>query len=129
MFPPKSFVFPEYHRSMSRPFRLTVFSRQRSEATILPSRITYGVPSATARSSASSRPGASADTTSVTSAKYRYDVACDRPNPPPAQAAGALPGTDLLAAPGQQPRDEQDQVPGHVKSDTIGDQRGVSRQA
>jgi len=26
MFPPKSFFFPEYHRSISRPFRLTVFS-------------------------------------------------------------------------------------------------------
>jgi hypothetical protein len=68
MFPPKSFVFPEYHKSISRPFRLTVFSWQRSAATILPSRITYGVPSATARSSASSRPGASAATTFVPSA-------------------------------------------------------------
>ncbi|HEX6522586.1 MAG TPA: hypothetical protein VF070_21645, partial [Streptosporangiaceae bacterium] len=29
----------------------------------------------------------------------------------------------------QQPRNEQDQFPGHVESDTIGDQRGVSRQA
>ncbi len=31
--------------------------------------------------------------------------------------------------PGQQPRNEQDKLPGNVKSDTIGDQRGVSRQA
>ncbi len=56
MFPPKSFFFffffPEYHRSISRPFRLMVFSWQRSLSTISPSRITYGVPSATARSSA-----------------------------------------------------------------------------
>ena len=49
--------------------------------------------------------------------------------PVAAQAAGVLPGADLPAAPGQQPRNEQDQVFGHVKSDTIGDQRGVSRQA
>src|ERR1700756_2511881 len=48
MFPPKSCFFPEYHESISRPFRLTDFSRQRSEATTLPSRITYGVPSLTA---------------------------------------------------------------------------------
>src|SRR5205085_4709333 len=46
-----------------------------------------------------------------------------------AQAASALPGPDLLAVPGQQPRDEQDEFPGHVESDTIGDQRGVSRHA
>ena len=45
------------------------------------------------------------------------------------QAAGALPGAGLHPAPGQQPRNEQDQFPGHVKSDTIGDQRGASRQA
>jgi len=44
------------------------------------------------------------------------------------QAAGVLPGADLLP-PGQQPRNEQDEFPGHVESDTIGDQRGVSRQA
>ena len=31
--------------------------------------------------------------------------------------------------PGQQLRNEQDKLPGHVESDTIGDQRGVSRQA
>ena len=68
MFPPKSFFFPEYHRSISRPFLLTVFSWHRSVETIFPSRITYGVPSFTARSSASSRPGASADTTFVPSA-------------------------------------------------------------
>jgi hypothetical protein len=49
--------------------------------------------------------------------------------PVTAQAAGALPGADLPAAPGQQPRDIQDKLSGHVKSDTIGDQRGVSRQA
>ena len=49
--------------------------------------------------------------------------------PVTAQAAGTLPGPGLLAVPGQQPRDEQDELPGHVKSDTIGDQRGVSRQA
>jgi hypothetical protein len=29
MFPPKSFFFPEYHRSISRPFRLTVFAWHR----------------------------------------------------------------------------------------------------
>jgi hypothetical protein len=68
MFPPKSFFFPEYHRSISRPFRDTVFWWQRSEETILPSRITYGVPSLTARSSASSRPGACAAITVVPSA-------------------------------------------------------------
>ena len=29
MFRPKSFFFPEYHKSISLPFRLTVFSRHR----------------------------------------------------------------------------------------------------
>jgi hypothetical protein len=90
MFPPKSFFFPEYHRSMSRPFRLTVFSRHRSEATILPSRITYGVPSATARSRASARPGASAAITAVPSATLQYDVACDSPNPAPSRGMSVL---------------------------------------
>src|SRR6516165_9761642 len=37
------------------------------------------------------------------------------------QAAGVLPGADLLPVPGQQPRNEQDEFPGHVESDTIGD--------
>ena len=33
MFPPKSFFFPEYHRSISRPFRLAVSGWQRPEET------------------------------------------------------------------------------------------------
>ena len=45
MFTPKSF-FPEYHKSISRLFRLVVFSWRRPASTILPSRMTYGVPSA-----------------------------------------------------------------------------------
>ena len=49
--------------------------------------------------------------------------------PVAAQAAGVLPGADLPAAPGQQPRNEQDQVPGHIESDTIGDQGEAARQA
>jgi hypothetical protein len=68
MFPPKSFFFPEYHRPISRPFRLAVFSRHRPPETISPSRITYGAPSFTARSSASSSPGACAEITAEPSA-------------------------------------------------------------
>ncbi len=48
MFPPKSFFFPEYHKSISRLFQLVVFSWNRPTSTILPSRMTYGVPSAKA---------------------------------------------------------------------------------
>jgi hypothetical protein len=48
-----------------------VFSRHRSDATTLPSRITYGLPSARAPSSASCSLGARAASTSMTSSKYR----------------------------------------------------------
>src|SRR5205814_5567806 len=49
--------------------------------------------------------------------------------PVTAQAARPLPGPEFLPVPGQQQRNEQHQFPGHVESDTISDQRGVSRQA
>jgi hypothetical protein len=142
MFPPKSWVFPGYHKSMTSPLRLTVFSRHRSVSTTLPSRIRYGTPSARTRSSASCKPGARAATTSITSSRYRYAVDCGSPKPAPSRgmcppcpgtrpartapaysspACGSPPGADLAPPRGQQPGNEQDQVPGHVEHDTIGD--------
>ena len=63
MFPPKSCVFPAYHKSMTVPLRLRVLvSRHRSVSTTLPSRGSgTAPPSARARSrSCSCRPGARA---------------------------------------------------------------------
>jgi hypothetical protein len=58
-------------RPMLSPLRLVVFSRHRSVSITLPSRIRYGVPSPSARSSACARPGARATSTSMTSSRYR----------------------------------------------------------
>jgi hypothetical protein len=52
-FPPWTWAFPEYHRSITSPFALTAGSRQRSDSMIVPSRMTCGRPSWLARSSAS----------------------------------------------------------------------------
>jgi hypothetical protein len=62
---------PEYQASICSPFTLVSGSEQRSDSKIFPSRITYGTPSAIARSSASARPGACSDSTSMASATYR----------------------------------------------------------
>jgi hypothetical protein len=52
MLPQWVWAFPEYHRSMTSPWTLTVFSRHRSAGMIFPSRIAYARPSSLARSSA-----------------------------------------------------------------------------
>lgn len=56
-FPPCRRALPEYQASMTWPFTLVSGSEQRSDSKTLPSRITYGTPSAIARSRASGRPG------------------------------------------------------------------------
>jgi hypothetical protein len=66
-FAPGRCFFPEYQALMSSPFALVTVSARRSVSKILPSRTTYGTPSAMARSRASSRPGACADSTSTAS--------------------------------------------------------------
>jgi len=48
--PPWRWAFPECQASISLPFTLVTDSEQRSVAKTLPSRITYGTPSAVARS-------------------------------------------------------------------------------
>src|SRR5690348_6628340 len=112
MFPPKSFFFPEYHRSISFPLRLRVFSWHRSESTILPSRITYGEPSARARSSASRSPGARSASTSVTT-PARIPPTGNSPG------YGSFSWSYRTTAGGEQAGNEQDQVPRHVEHDTI----------
>jgi len=71
MFPPDACALPEYHRSISRPVLLMVFSAYRSDATILPSRIRYGSPCSLAFSTACRSDGALAASTSTASARYR----------------------------------------------------------
>jgi hypothetical protein len=70
-FPPWRCALPEYQASICWPFTLVGGSEQRSASKTSPSRITYGTPSAIARSRASARPGACPDSTSTASATYR----------------------------------------------------------
>jgi hypothetical protein len=69
MLPPKGWVLPEYHRSISPPRRLVVFSSRRSAATTLPSRIRYGSPYSFARPQRLARARRPGRSTSITSAR------------------------------------------------------------
>ena len=80
MFPPDSCVFPEYHLSMSLPFRLVFFPAPVGGHD-LAVQDQVGQPLPTARSRASCSPGAFAASTSMTSSLYRYAVDCEIPNP------------------------------------------------
>ncbi|TQS04126.1 hypothetical protein FLW53_37300 [Microbispora sp. SCL1-1] len=68
-FSPKSLVLPENQASMVSPFTLVVLMRHRSVLKILPSRMRWGTPAATARSSAWWRSGAWVDRTSMASCR------------------------------------------------------------
>jgi len=79
MLPPWARALPQYHRPVSVPRALPVFSRHRSVRMIVPAGTTCGRPSATALSRASRRSGAWADRTAVTSSRCRQAVAREMP--------------------------------------------------